>query len=238
MKIKLPAMAKHFLQLKKSRTYRDENQSVLIESSKLIKELNEKKLIRNIITSNPDLAPKNFSQDKLLIVPPSIIERITLLEKSEGIVAEVEKPKYQSLKDKKRIIAFDGIQDPGNLGTLLRSALAFGFDGALLINNTCDPFNDKALRAARGATFFIPMQQNHLEELAEFDVLIADLEGQQPEKIELKEKCILVMGNEAHGPSKDLKGTKITLPMHNRVESLNVAVAGSILMYLLTSKSL
>jgi TrmH family RNA methyltransferase len=238
MKIKLPLLAKHFLQLKKDKTYRDENQSVLIESSKLIKELNEKKLVKNIISSNPDLVPKDFPQDKLLIVSSTIIERITLLEKSEGILAEVEKPKYQSLKDKKRIIAFDGLQDPGNLGTLLRSALAFGFDGALLINNTCDPFNDKALRAARGATFFLPIQQHHLEELTDFDVLIADLEGEQTEKINLKEKFILVLGNEAHGPSKELIGTKVTLPMHNKVESLNVAVAGSILMYLLTSKSL
>lgn len=236
MKIKLPALAKHFLMLKKDRAYRDENKSVLIESSKLINEINNFHLIKNIITSNINLIPPYFPKDRQLIVAPSIIDRISLLEKSEGILAEVEKPSYQSLSGKKKIIAFDGIQDPGNLGTLLRSALAFGFEGALLLNNCCDPFNDKALRAARGATFLLPLQRDNLDILKDYPLLIADLEGNSPDKIPFMEKFILVMGNEAHGPSKDLKGTKITLSMHNKVESLNVAVAGSILMYLLTSK--
>jgi TrmH family RNA methyltransferase len=148
----------------------------------------------------------------------------------------VQKPSFQQLNNKNKLIAFDGLQDPGNLGTLLRSALAFGFEGAILLNNCCDPFNDKALRAARGATFVLPLQKEGIEEMSSYPLLIADLEGKEPRQLPPLQKFILVMGNEAHGPSKDLKGTKITLPMHNNVESLNVAIAGSILMYLLTSK--
>jgi TrmH family RNA methyltransferase len=236
MKNKIQEILKHYLLLKKDKVFCTEKQSLLIESSKLINELKDLGIIKGVMTVDEKLVPAGIPEEQIFLVPPKMIERVSSLKKSEGIIAEVSMPRYTSLKDKKKLIAFDNIQDPGNLGTLIRSALAFGFDGAIFLNNTCDPFNDKALRAARGSTFKIALQKDSLDDLKDFPLLIADIKGKNPEDVKSLDKFILLMGNEAHGPSKAYKGTKISLPMKEGVESLNVAIAGSILMYLLAKE--
>ena len=134
-------------------------------------------------------------------------------------------------------MVLDGIQDPGNLGTLLRTALAFGWNGIYLLGNCCDPYNDKALRSAKGATFRLQLYQGdkaHLKDLSRtHQVLVADLDGKAPESVNESEKRVLVLGSESLGVSAESQafGEKVTLPISGEMESLNVAVAGGILMY-------
>jgi TrmH family RNA methyltransferase len=133
----------------------------------------------------------------------------------------------------------DRISDPGNLGTLLRTALALGWEGAFLTPHSADPFNDKAIRASKGACFFLPLQEGSYEELEELlkenqiTAYVADLKGTSLPNLKVKHPLALILGNESLGPSAWAKqhGSAISIPMKKDVESLNVASAGAILMY-------
>ena len=143
------------------------------------------------------------------------------------------------------IVVLDALADPGNVGTILRTAVALGWDGAFLTPNTADPFNDKALRAARGAPLFLPLRQGSLEELTELvrsnkmTVYVADVEGKELQEASFKKPLALVLGHETLGPSAQAKelGQAITIPMESSMESLNVASAAAIIMYQMRTKS-
>jgi len=239
----------HLTALKKEKRYRKETGLVLVEGKNLVKDLLEKRKAKRLFVTK-DFAEVNASllkklqTEELYLLSDPILQKITSTESPEGILAEVPMPKESDLRGKKRILALDRIQDPGNLGTLIRSALAFGWEGIFLIEPCCDPFNDKALRAAKGATFFIPLQNGNWETLQDIakanklSFFVADLEGISFEKAPKTDTMILVLGNEAEGvsPPQNLRATQITIPMEQKTESLNVAVAGGILLYALRNK--
>lgn len=232
-------MIKHFVKLRQNGDYRHEHQSAVIEGPKLIREICAEKPAKVIFAYDESYIPEGVKTEELLIVSEDIMHKISGVHSSEGIVAEVELPKPAVLDKKKYVIAIDGINDPGNLGTLLRTALALGWEGAFILPDSCDPFNEKALRASRGAVFRLPtaygtwaqlkdlIQKNH------FTPLVADLAGTELGKLKPPEKMILVMSNEAHGVSAEAKSVcqAVTIPMPGTMESLNVSIAGGILMY-------
>ena len=133
----------------------------------------------------------------------------------------------------------------GNLGTLLRTALALNWQAVFITNSSTDPYNDKALRAAKGATFRLPLMQGSWEDLNvlikkhQMHVFVADKQGTQLSKITPQTPILLVLGNEAHGASSFAKERykRICIPMNPQMESLNVASAGAILMYQLRTGS-
>ncbi len=135
-------------------------------------------------------------------------------------------------------LALDSVQDPGNVGTLLRSAVAFGFKTIFLLAESCDPFNDKALKSARGATFHLEIHQMDYETFLNLvkeqniEVLFADSKGVLMEKFSFKRESDLVLGNEGHGVDQTIQqaGKAIAIKMSKDCESLNVAIAGSIIM--------
>ncbi|KAF8109626.1 hypothetical protein N665_0094s0091 [Sinapis alba] len=153
-----------------------------------------------------------------------------------------------------RVLVLDSIQDPGNLGTLIRSAMAFNWDGAILLPGCCDPFNDKALRASRGASFQLPIVSgnwNHLKLLQrEFQMkLLAGHPASTTTSIQkpvsklsldfaqsLAEKPLcLILGSEGHGLSEQSRQVceLVSIPMEGEFESLNVSVAGGIFLFML-----
>ncbi|MBS0628791.1 MAG: RNA methyltransferase [Verrucomicrobia bacterium] len=180
------------------------------------------------------------SATEIYYVTDEILKKITGLESPEPVAAIVKMPPWRSLEGKKKIVVFDGIADPGNLGTLLRTALALGWEGAFLTEDCVDPFNDKALRAAKGATFSLPLRMGTSEELLElikdYHSFVADMHGTPLPEVKPKEKVVLILGNEAKGVSEKLKlhCGKVAVPIAH-IESLNVAAAGAILMYILRS---
>ncbi|XP_007047743.2 PREDICTED: uncharacterized tRNA/rRNA methyltransferase slr1673 [Theobroma cacao] len=155
-----------------------------------------------------------------------------------------------------RILVLDGIQDPGNLGTLLRSAMAFRWGGIFLLPGCCDPFNEKALRASRGACFQLPIVSGswyHLETLKDtFNMKMLaghpDSDGKTEKVSSLSQEFVhslahvplcLVLGSEGRGLSEKAQQEceLVRIPMAGEFESLNVSVAGGIFLYMLQPKN-
>lgn len=222
-------LVKKFVKLRTSRKMREEQRRVVVSGKKLVEEFQGVETL---------LVKKGFSYatsaNEVIFVTDPILKKITGLEAPEPIAAIVPMPKWQSLQGKGKILGLDGIADPGNLGTLLRTSLSLGWEGIFLTDSCVDPFNDKALRAAKGATFRTCLQKGSIEEMIELGknltTLIANMEGEPLEKVEKLE--MLILGNEAQGVNPLLKKAfpSISIPIQN-IESLNVAVAGGIILY-------
>lgn len=237
-------LVKHFVKLRHNRSYREDKGSVLIEGEKIIKEVCTQHEAKVFLATHEELVPKGVLFQDLIIINESIAKKISGLTFHEGIFAEIPMPESPTLKNINWLLVCDGISDPGNLGALLRSGLALGWDAAFILDNCCDPYNDKALRSAKGATFRLPLtfgSWNELQEIAKTNKLkplVADMEGIPVSQIKEKEGFLLLLSNESHGISESAKEfcTKVTIPMLGEMESLNVAVAGGILMFALRQK--
>lgn len=238
------SIVKHLVRLRQNRDYREEHQSVLVEGIKMIGEICKHHQAKKILAYDEHLVPRGIKSDEVYIVNEAVMKKLTGTQSPEGLVAEVAMPKQASLAKMQYVIACDGISDPGNLGTLLRSALALGWEGVFILSNSCDPYNDKALRAAKGATFRMPIAYGHWSDLKKIisqnklQPLAADIKGANIELMKVKNGALLVMGNEAHGLSEEAASIceRITIPMSGKMESLNVGAAGAILMYMLGRK--
>jgi RNA methyltransferase, TrmH family len=224
---------KHFLKLSQDRAYREKNKSFLVFGKKLVLELSSIIKPTNVVI---DLDFEAKSDHKM---SRSLIKKISGQPNPEGIFAEFPFPKQQSLQTP--LLVLDGIQDPGNMGTLLRSLLAFQWGAVVFLPGCVDPFSPKVVQAARGALIHIPYRFMAANELTLYlnvnsiPLYIADCKGESLGKAALQKKCALLLGNEGQGVISDLEGKRITIPTHPNTESLNVAVAGSIIMHQLQS---
>jgi TrmH family RNA methyltransferase len=142
------------------------------------------------------------------------------------------------------LLALDALADPGNMGTILRSALAADTDEALLSPGCADPFAPKVVRAGAGAHFHLPMRVGlSWDEIAQRfagapavnDVLVAEASGQTAyDAVDLAQRVALIIGNEAHGVSREaakLATKRVSIPMWNHVESLNAGIAASVILF-------
>lgn len=187
-------------------------------------------------------------QVEILAMPRDLLESALNTESPQAVAALIEPPDWTwahllppGPKSAPLILLLAGIQDPGNLGTILRSAEAFGADGVICLPGTVNPWNSKAVRASAGSVFRIPLlnvgEQEALDQLREAGVRIVTttVRGAQPAELaDLSGPAALLVGNEGNGVPIDL-ATKadeaITIPCPGPVESLNVAVATSVLLY-------
>jgi TrmH family RNA methyltransferase len=158
-------------------------------------------------------------------------------------VAVVKKPEFVKPKASIDTLIIDGLQDPGNIGTLMRSAKAFGFEQMILIEPCCDPYNEKVIRSSQGACVYLNLWKTNLgsvENLLEEESItpwVAHSKNEHSVDLESfvkeakKGPIWLVIGSEGKGPRPELlkRGKNLHLPMQECVESLNAAVAGSIL---------
>lgn len=234
-------LIKHLVRLRQNSDYRYNSQTILVEGKKIVNELSEILTPRVLIATDEHLVPKNAPAPNVLIATDAIVRKISGLLNPEGVLAEFPMPQAHSLKGMKKIIAIDSINDPGNLGSILRTALALGWEGAFIVGESCDPYNEKAIRAARGATLKLPIQQGSwqdLEKLISDNKLLplaADIMGKSPQDFDNNAPTLLLLSNEAHGLSDQAEKIcqKISIPLLGNMESLNVAAAGAILMYAL-----
>ncbi len=232
-------LIKHLVKLREKREYRYAQKRVVISGLKLIEELAAEFSLQTVLIENGFTPSFKFQAKEVLSVTPQIMKKVTGVETPEPIAAEIEMPRQQDLSSNNYLLILDGISDPGNLGTLLRSALALGWDGAFLLTGSTDPFNEKALRASKGACFKLPLKWGSWQELStilhhrKFTLLAADMKGKDLERQIYSPPLALILGNEAHGLSSDCKenAEMISIPMTSEMESLNVASAGAILMY-------
>ena len=237
-------LIKHLVKLRDDRKYRYEKKKVVIEGKKIVEELLLQYAQGFLFVTDPLLVPKEARGKDCYLVTKDILKKISGVQAPEGVIAELPFPPEADFEKVNYLLALDGVSDPGNLGTLLRSALALGWDGVFILNNCCDPFNDKALRAAKGATFKIPIKSGSWEELESIASknglipLAADIKGDDAGKLDHLQKVLLVLGGEAKGLSEKTREIcrTITVPISSRMESLNVSTAGGIIMYLLKYK--
>lgn len=223
---------RHWTQLLRDKTHRIKSGSVLISGEKLVRELAVDTPFLCLMTLED--APKIEARERY-VVNESILKKITGLESPDGYAAEIPLPEPRDLSGSKLLLILDQISDPGNLGTLLRTAYALGWDGVIATPGTVDFFNDKAIRAAKGATFRLPYAIMPPEELSSWKIsyYVADIEGEPLSEISFRSPRALILSSEAKGPCAwaEKIGVKIHIPMRAETESLNVASAGAILLY-------
>mgnify|MGYP003301742216 CR=1 FL=1 len=138
-------------------------------------------------------------------------------------------------KDSKKIIYLDHVNDPGNMGTIIRTALAFDYDGIVVSKDCVSVYNEKVVSATKGALFLIPIVEGDIKDFdSSYKVIVSTLSDKTVALNEVKkpEKFVLVLGNEAHGVSQesiDRADLLVKIPVNN-IDSLNVSVAAGILM--------
>lgn len=184
-------------------------------------------------------------QQITFVVTDKVFSKISTTENSQGIIAVYKffQSKLNNLLTKDKLLYLDGIQDPGNLGTIIRSAAAFDLGGILIGPGTVDLYNDKVLRSTLGGIFAIPIIDIKTEELKlfkkhGFNIIGATLGGKNLKNYNFTKKIIVGIGNENKGLSQEfisLADDFITIEISDSMESLNASVAASIILYELNS---
>ena len=176
-------------------------------------------------------------------IPPHLMNSIAGTENSQGLLAVFSRRTLPLPETLDFALICDNLRDPGNLGTLLRTAAAAGAQGVLLSPGTTDPFAPKVLRAGMGAHFRLPILNTGWDEIRRLckdrkrplTILLAEAaEGQACWSMDLRQPVALMVGSEADGASREamaLADQPITIPMPGKSESLNAAIAASILLF-------
>lgn len=220
---------KYLVKLQRKKT-RDEKGEFLVEGSHLLEELKKTDLEYQTI---------GLSEDYDIEITQHIADKISSSKSGYQEFALV-KQKDRFLEFGARHLILDDVQDPGNVGTIIRTAYSFGFDGVFLSDGCADYLNEKVIRASQGAIFHIPIYRGNLVNFIQvmkedgIEILAANL-SDRAEKLSVlnSEKFALVMGSEGQGVSNDileLADKEIIIEM-SRFDSLNVGVAAGILAY-------
>ena len=174
-----------------------------------------------------------------MIVSRAVFEYISDERTPQGVIASVRIPANVIVRPHGRCILLDGLQDPGNVGTIIRTANAAGY-GQIYMINCADPFSPKCVRSSMSGVFFAEIMQGSAEEvLSAIDgtpLVCADMNGENAYNFRAPEKFCLCIGSEGSGLSSAVRGAAqftVKIPMRPTCESLNAAVSAGILMYLL-----
>ncbi len=177
-------------------------------------------------------------QFDFVLLSDALFLKLTETRTPQGIIIFIRRP-YKTIDELKahdRLVILDGLQDPGNVGTIVRTAEAFGFKGIIVTPGTASPFSEKAARASMGSLLGIDIARAEAGEIASLnhEILSLVLDGGEPVRHEIfKGRYAVCLGQEGSGLSESilaLSGRKVFIPMKGRTESLNVAVAAGIVM--------
>lgn len=226
----------HLLKLKNSREYRKITQTALVMGKKFIEDISKLYPPLLIIEANET---SSLPCEQKFSVSSEVLSKIAGVSLSKGSIAEIPIPASTPCTQLDKLLVLDRIKDPGNLGTIVRSALAFGWNHLFFLPGSCDLFNDKVIRASAGSCFFVKREEGDFKRLQELQKklklqpFIADTKGVNVEEIECL-RPLLIISNESFGPTEEIRafGKAITIPTKS-VESLNAATAAGILLYLL-----
>lgn len=243
---------KRVRQLINSKKHRDREQKTVIEGVRLTEEILranveiELCLYTNHLSERGKRCVRRIRENGYDIeeVNPALMERISDTVASQGILLVIPYPKIPLGKNIEPLIVLDKIQDPGNLGTILRTAAAMNIVAAFLTPGTADPFAPKVMRAAMGAQFHLPIRYKNAQDIHNFckrengialKVILADKESASTcWDVDLTTPICIVIGSEARGFSDNIKtisDAHISVPMGSNIESFNAATATSILLY-------
>tara|TARA_B110000858_G_scaffold176214_1_gene210247 strand:- start:636 stop:1373 length:738 start_codon:yes stop_codon:yes gene_type:complete len=225
----------------KRKIKRQEHKLFVVEGEKICNELHKSDL-KIVIT----LATSEFISiyPKYTLCSQKDISRISSLKTPSNVLAVCEIPKYEiNIKNEKPLIFLDGLRDPGNLGTIIRTLDWFGFEVVFCSKETVDFYNNKTVMASMGSIFRI---QSHYIDFIELqkkfpdhDLYRTSIKGKNIEKIDVKTNSIIVIGNESNGVSDGVKKiitNTLSIPGEGQAESLNVSIASGIILNELAKK--
>lgn len=237
----------------KTKKGRQKSNLMLIEGLRAVKQLLDNDLNVDTIAFDSEVIEQNNAykelyskyQDKSIIIKKELFENVSDTVNSQGIVATGKIPTYNLEElvglSPKRILLLDKIQDPGNAGTIIRTADSAGFDMIIYIKGTVDLFSPKVSRSSMGSNMYLPIIEASLEDLKNlqgkgYSIYATALDDKaiHYNKLKYSEKTIIALGNEANGIDEDLleiSNYKIYIPIYGKAESLNVGIAGAIVMY-------
>lgn len=232
-----------YLKKLSKKKYRDLYNEFLVEGRHLVIEAYKHNMLKEIILCDGEVTPFDVPYT---VVSYEVIKKISEVETPQKIMGLCKKIEDTTIGS--RILLLDEIQDPGNMGTIIRSAVAFDIDTIILSKNCVDLYNPKVVRSTQGMLFHIPILIYDFDELlpmlkelkipiyatrVEYGTDVSTLKEDE------KKRFALLMGNEGNGVHPEylkLSDKNLYIPMSNEVESLNVAIATSILLYELRNK--
>lgn len=216
--------------------YRDKTNLFIVEGEHLVLEAYKSGYLKELILEADTLFPLDVETN---YVSSNVLKYISNLDTPQKIVGICEKKETKIIGD--RILVLDDIQDPGNLGTIIRSSVAFNIDTIILSNNSVDEYNSKVIRASQGLIFHINIVRSEilkeLNNLKNKDYHIYGTKvthGKDLKSLEKTQKFAIIMGNEGNGMCEEVSEACdefIYIKMNNSCESLNVGVATSIILY-------
>lgn len=226
----------------KEKKYRDQSDTFLVETKHLVLEAYKAGLIKELILEQNEIFPLDVP---ILYVSKEVLKKLSSVESPSNVMAVVKKRKWEEHYGEK-ILILDKIQDPGNLGTIIRSAVAFNIDTIICSPDTVDFYNPKVVRASQGMMFHVPILVENTEtliwKLKKLDYKIVGTKvtnGHDVREASIYSHFALVIGNEGQGISKnieDLCDEYLYIKMNGNCESLNASVAASILLYEINNK--
>lgn len=240
------SLVKYWKKLATTRKERDRSGEFLIEGFHLVEEAikNESEILNIIVREDVDI-PANWNIDNIYVVEVTaqVADEFAETEHSQGIFAQVKQPTVSKEAQTKwtKLLLVDAVQDPGNIGTMIRTADAAGIDAVILGKGSADPFNPKTVRSTQGSIFHVPVVRGDLSEwidsLKEKDIPVYGTALENAvlyHQVKKEGKFALIMGNEGSGIDSNILAktdANVIIPIMGKAESLNVAVATGIVLY-------
>ncbi|MBQ9481975.1 MAG: RNA methyltransferase [Clostridia bacterium] len=227
----------------KEKKFREEYGEYLVEGVKMVREavLSGMPVVQ-IAGVGPALSEVPSSCAEVIEVDENVFGYLSETKTPQGVIAVLKKPENLPLPPSGNCAVFDGVSDPGNLGTMIRTAAALGIKD-LYTCNCADAYSPKAVRASMSGIYRVAIRdfdrQTVLGLLSGVNIAVADMGGESIFNRELKKPYALVIGNEANGVSEFFRAAAdevVSLPMKGNVESLNAAVAFSVIAYTVENK--
>ncbi len=237
---------KYFISLNDKKT-RMNAKRFIVEGYHLVNEASKTNLLEAIISTD-EKELKKINNVKRYLVNDAIINKIATTKNPQNILGIVKMLDHNITNllpiikgNKTKLIMLDDVSDPGNLGTIIRTAAGLGYDGIIMSPNTVDLYNEKVIRSTQGVMFKIPIIKANLQEVIKllkkekvFCIGTALTNAKDVKHITKKDKFAICLGNEAKGISKEVLDNmdeNVRIAMKNDVESLNVSIAAGIIMY-------
>ena len=241
---------KHIISLQQ-RKYRQKFGEYTVEGIRAVTDIGKKGFLRAILireSKRSELEPlvqKDFTISSVYVVQDPIFDKIEHSVNGQGILGVAKKcinDLHSFIVEDGLYVALDGVQDPGNLGTIIRTAVAAGAKGIFLLKGTVDPYNEKCVRSTMSALCNIPIFEDiTLSEFYDFikdnsiKTYVTSLDNAKPyHTISYAKRTMVILGNEGNGVSKEIIemcDQAITIPMYGDIESLNVSIAAALCMY-------
>ena len=241
---------KHIISLQQ-RKYRQKFGEYTVEGIRAVTDIGKKDFLRSILireSKRSELEPlvqKGFTVSSVYVVQDPIFDKIEHSVNGQGILGIAKKcvnVLHSLIVEDGLYVALDGVQDPGNLGTIIRTAVAAGAKGIFLLKGTVDPYNEKCVRSTMSALCNIPIFEDvTLSEFYDFikdntiKTYVTSLENAKPyHTISYPKRTMIILGNEGNGVSREIIemcDQAITIPMYGDIESLNVSIAAALCMY-------